>query len=177
MKNLVALAMVLTAGCQREPQMQSANSHAQASQTLGSAEQQVVASPQAQVPRKEGPERSPGGPGGLLSIWHSGNATPDQKVEAANKLLLPGTSAKEVEQLLGHGVWSRRHGVHYEFYTNNGKLEGTPAGSFQEVSLDYPFSDGSVSLLFDDSSGDRKFVRAVFRKTVVAPQRTVEPGQ
>jgi hypothetical protein len=159
--------MVVLVGCGSPPEVQPENPSPSPEQA-GSRAEGAAIPPHPQAAKHKETEKPPVGRDEMLAIWRSDSVAPERKAEAVNKLFPSGASPAEVQALLGHGVWSRRHGSNYEFSTNGGSLGAVPTGSFLEVSLDYPLPGGCVSVLFDESSGRGGFGRAVYRKTVKA---------
>lgn len=93
--------------------------------------------------------RSP--PDALLATWRSPVATAEERAEAVNRLIAPGTKASRVEGLLGAGgVWERVHGPLFDLRHGH---SDTSQVTINASSLNYRFGEKTVALSFTRTTG------------------------
>ncbi len=101
--------------------------------------------------------QGPKGNNSLRAIWESSDSTLQQRVDAANKLIAPGTSSEAVLTMLGtNGVWHYYHGPFVDLISNS------PPHNASILVLEYQDSRGTIGLTFTNSptGGEFSFVHA-----------------
>jgi hypothetical protein len=100
-----------------------------------------------------------------LTIWQSTNSTPEQRMEAVNKLIAPGATDVEAERILGsHGRWTHFHGPRLALHPEQRVIEEHA----DEWSMEYQCPGGFVALFFEHRSTNAepaqfRFLRASVR--------------
>jgi hypothetical protein len=103
-----------------------------------------------------------------INIWRSSSSTPEQLVSAVNSLCVKGATLEDVKAVLGAGGWNHWHGSSQDAYFNaTENLSKQPPVDYDFWTLDYPKSNGAISLRFENinsptNRADYRFVSASY---------------
>jgi hypothetical protein len=87
-----------------------------------------------------------------LAVWRSPGSNPNQRVEAAEKLIPRGAQVEEIEALLGK-QW---HWDHWQLPTSD-FMHGLRLPDTDCATMEYPFADGNVTLVLGPGSSHDGF--------------------